>query len=299
MITVFTPTYNRAYILGRLYQSLKQQDCFDFEWLVINDGSTDDTDALFQQWMQEKNAFIIRYYRVANGGKQRAINKALELAKGEYFFIVDSDDLLRSNAISFIKKGFQTLSKSGNFIGISTVKGDLKGNPIRYEPLIDKTKGYIDLNNLQRAQYNLQADMAEVFFTAKLRFYKFPVWSGEKFTPEAVVWDQLALDGYKIRWYNQIIYLCEYQADGLTNSSWNLLKKNPMGYAMLFNTQLKYVSGIKNRINLVLQFLSCCCIAKQYKYICKCNTGFSKYLLFPLGWLLSLRRKLQFKKYCK
>ena len=299
MITVFTPAYNRAYTLGRLYQSLQQQDCLDFEWLVINDGSTDNTDALFQQWMQEKNVFSIRYYRIANGGKQRAINKALELAKGDYFFIVDSDDLLCSNAISFIKKGFKTLPESESFIGISTVKGDLEGNPIRYKPLIDETKGYVDLNNLQRAQYNLQADMAEVFFTAKLRLYKFPVWSGEKFTPEAVVWDQLALDGYKIRWFNEIVYLCEYQTDGLTNSSWNLLRKNPMGYAMLFNMQLKYVGGGKSRINLILQFLSCCCIAKEYGYISECNVGMSKYLLFPFGWLLSIRRKLQFKKYCK
>lgn len=299
MITVFTPTYNRFHTLTRLYQSLRNQDCFDFEWIVINDGSTDETDVLFKQWKQENHSFPIRYYIVPNGGKQRAINRALQLAKGEYFFIVDSDDLLRPNAISFIKKGFESLPEDDSIIGISTVKGDFKENPIGQKPLIDEIKGYVDLTNLERPKYKLQADMAEVFFTSKLRQYQFPVWEGEKFTPEAVVWDQLALDGYKIRWYNQIIYLCEYQVDGLTNSSWNLLKRNPMGYAMLFNTQLKYVSGIKNRINLVLQFLSCCCIAKQYKYICKCNTGFSKYLLFPLGWLLSLRRKLQFKKYCK
>ena len=200
MITVFTPTYNRFHTLTRLYQSLRNQDCFDFEWIVINDGSTDETDVLFKQWKQENQSFPIRYYIVPNGGKQRAINRALQLAKGEYFFIVDSDDLLRPNAISFIKKGFESLPEDDSIIGISTVKGDFKGNPIGQKPLIDEIKGYVDLTNLERPKYKLQADMAEVFFTSKLRQYQFPVWEGEKFTPEAVVWDQLALDGYKIRW---------------------------------------------------------------------------------------------------
>ena len=89
MITVFTPTYNRAHTLNQLYQSLLQQDCYDFEWLVINDGSTDSTDELFNVWLQNEKTFRIRYYVVENGGKQRAINQALQLAKGEYFFIVD------------------------------------------------------------------------------------------------------------------------------------------------------------------------------------------------------------------
>lgn len=298
MITVFTPTYNRAHTLNQLYQSLLQQNCYDFEWLVINDGSTDDTKTLFNEWLEKKNPFSIRYYAVKNGGKQRAINQALQLAKGEYFFIVDSDDSLLPHAITFIQNAFKSLPKDDLFIGISGIKGGLDGKPLYRIPSIDSTIGYVDANNLERAQYGLQADMAEAFYTEKIRKYTFPVWKGENFTPEAVVWNQMALDGYKLRWFNQVIYLCEYQEDGLTRSSWKLLKNNPMGYAMLFNILLKSTKGIKERINLTLQFISCCCLAKEYSYIKECHSKALSLLLFPLGWLLSLRRQNQFKKYC-
>lgn len=298
MITVFTPTYNRAHTLPRLYASLQTQICNDFEWLVIDDGSKDSTEQLFERWCQEKNPFLIRYNKVENGGKDRAINKALQMARGEYFFIVDSDDLLRPAAIKTLYDCFASLPKEDDsFIGISVVRGDLEGNPLHCKPQIDPTIGYIDCNNLERPKYGLQADMAEAFFTEKLWKYEFPVWPGEKFTPEAVVWDQMALDGYRLRWFDKVEYLCEYQPDGLTNSSWRLLRDNPMGYAMLFNHQLLHTSGLKPRTNLVLQFISCCFLAGEFGYILKCNSRLS-WALLPVGWLLSKRRRKQIKNAC-
>ena len=309
MITIFTPTYNRAHTLSRLYHSLRRQDCHDFEWLVINDGSTDHTNQLFQQWMSESNYFPIRYHVVENGGKQRAINKALQWAKGEYFFIVDSDDFLMPDAITFIKDAFSTLTDDSSYIGISGIRGGLDGKPLHRIPLIDAATGYCDATNLERAKWNLQADMAEVFFTEKLQKYVFPVWKGEKFTPEAVIWDKIALDGYKLRWFDKVTYLCDYQPDGLTNSSWKLLKENPMGYAMLFNTQLrvnKYrkakrdslIQGTSWIVNTVIQFISCCCLAGEYRYIKKCESLYV-WLLFVPGFLVSLRRRWQFFQYLK
>ncbi len=297
MITIVTATYNRAHTLERLYKSLLNQDCVDFEWLVINDGSTDNTDLLFEQWINNQNKFLIKYIKTPNQGKARAINIALDIANSDYFFIVDSDDYLCSNAISFIKKAFNSLPNNDSYIGISGIKGDKNGKPLFRTPLIDPMIGYIDASNIEREKYELQSDMAEVFYTHKLKKYKFPVWPGEKFSPEAVVWDKIAIDGYKLRWFNQVIYICEYQPDGLTNSSWSLLKNNPMGYAMLFNTQLLYKKGIRTRLNLILQFISCCCLAKEYLYISKCNKKFYAYILFPFGWLLSIRRKTQLKNY--
>lgn len=298
MITVFTPTYNRAHTLPRLYESLQKQTCTDFEWLIIDDGSKDATSQLFDQWLQDENSFPIRYNKVENGGKDRAINTALKLARGEYFFIVDSDDLLRPTAINTLYDCFSSLPKEDeSFIGVSIVKGDLDGNPLHRKPQIDPFIGYIDCNNLERPNYGLQADMAEAFFTDKFRKYEFPVWPGEKFTPEAVVWDQMALDGYRLRWFDKVEYLCEYQPDGLTNSSWRLLRDNPMGYAMLFNHQLLHTVGLKPRANLVLQFISCCCLAGEYGYLDKCNSRLL-WLLGPAGWLLSIRRRKQIKNAC-
>lgn len=102
MITIFTPTYNRAYRLPNLYKSLQEQTCKDFEWLVVDDGSTDNTSKLFEQWQAEENSFPIRYFKQPNGGKHRAINRGVKEAKGELFFIVDSDDTLSSNAIRIV-----------------------------------------------------------------------------------------------------------------------------------------------------------------------------------------------------
>lgn len=294
MITIFTPTYNRAHLLPRLYESICKQDCMDFEWLVIDDGSTDDTQVLFDEWTTREHPFSLIYQKVQNGGKQRAINRAVDMARGEYFFIVDSDDALVPHAISFIKQAFETLPKGDeSFIGISGLRVCFDGSFIQGKPQIDPAVGHVDCNNLERSQYNLVSDMAEVFYTEKLKHYKFPVWQGEIFTPEAVVWDQMALDGYRLRWFDTPIYYCEYQEGGLTKSTWSLLKRNPMGYAMLFNTQLKYQK--EGRMNTVLQFISCCCLAGEYSYLKQCSSKLV-YCLFPLGWLLSLRRKKQLKE---
>ena len=103
-ITVFTPTYNRAYIIENLYRSLQRQTVKDFEWLVIDDGSTDNTQELFDKWISEENAFPIRYYKQRNGGKCRAINRALDLAQGELFFTVDSDDYLTKDALEKVMR---------------------------------------------------------------------------------------------------------------------------------------------------------------------------------------------------
>ena len=101
-ITVFTPTYNRAYIINQLYESLRRQSIYNFEWLVVDDGSVDETEELFARWTKEEGKFPIRYYKKDNGGKCRAINFALDFAKGRLFFIVDSDDYLTDDALEKI-----------------------------------------------------------------------------------------------------------------------------------------------------------------------------------------------------
>lgn len=298
VVTIFTPSYNRAHTLPRLYESLKKQTCKSFEWLVINDGSTDKTDDLFDVWCKEDNYFRINYLKVNNGGKNRAVNQGAKQANGKYFFIVDSDDLLKPDAVEFVIHAFSTLPiDDTSFIGISSIKADLEGNKLRGDNHIDKSIGYIDSNNLERELYNLQADMAEVFFTERLRQYPFPVWKGEKFTPEAVVWDRMALDGYKLRWFNKVVYLCEYQQGGLSDSSWRLLRDNPMGYAMLFNVRLEYTKGIRRIVNYTLQYISCCFLANEVKMVFRCTKPILATFFVPLGWALAKRRERQISRF--
>ena len=92
-LTIFTPTYNRANTLGRLYESLKIQSNQDFEWLIVDDGSSDDTQALIDSFIEEQ-ILSIRYIKQSNAGKQAAWNNAVLNAQGEFFCGVDSDDAL-------------------------------------------------------------------------------------------------------------------------------------------------------------------------------------------------------------
>lgn len=294
ILTVFTPSYNRGYLLGRLYASLQRQSVTCFEWIIIDDGSTDNTAYIVQQWQKEHTQFLIRYIKKENGGKARAINDGIKLAQGKYFFIVDSDDYLADDALESLIKWFSELPEQTNFIGVSGLREISNHN----SSILNKKFNYIDTSNINRTKYGLEADMAEAFYTEKLKQYRFPVWPNEKFIPESVVWDQMALDGYILRWYNKVIYYCEYLEGGLTQSSWKLLKNNPMGYAQMFLKKLSYIDNSKLRKNYMLQFISCCCLAHEYSYILKCKDK-KVLLLFPIGFLLSIRRRFQFKSYLK
>lgn len=233
-VTVFTPTYNRGYIIKRLYESLCRQSVKSFEWIVINDGSMDNTDQLFKVWMECNNDFEIRYYTCSNQGKHSAINRAVELAEGELFFIVDSDDYLCEHAIETILSKESTLPQN-NFAGIAFNRGYDRDN------IIGKTFSgdYVDATALERRKFKIIGDKAEVFYTDILKKYKFPVFEREKFLTEGVVWYEIANDGYQLRWYNEIIYICNYLEDGLTYNS-TLAENNFNGYTYSTKKILKF-----------------------------------------------------------
>jgi glycosyltransferase involved in cell wall biosynthesis len=251
-ITVFTPTYNRAYIIGILYESLKRQTYQNFEWIVIDDGSDDHTEELFNVWLKENTSFQITYLKVNNGGKHRAINKALDIAKGELFFIVDSDDQLVYKALEKVDRWADSIKQSKDkYAGISGNKG-YSSNQI-----VGKTFDgeYIDATSLERVKYNILGDKAEVFYTHILREYKFPEFEGENFLTEAVVWNRIALDGYKIRWFNEIIYLCDYLEDGLTKAGMQIFYNSPKGYALYIKQQIQYYPySIRQKISTYLHY---------------------------------------------
>ena len=238
MVTVFTPTYNRSYIIEKLYRSLQRQTCFDFEWLVVDDGSTDNTGELFKTWKNESNFFHIRYYRQENGGKHRAINKGVELAEGDFFFIVDSDDWLPNDSISRVVLWMNSLPDDAKkrFCGVCGQKvfpdGELMGGTFCGE--------WIDCTCLEREKHGITGDKAEVFFTGVMKKYPFPEIEGEKFITEATVWDQMAEDGYLMRFFNEPVYLGEYREDGLTNQGLNLFMRNPKGFALYLKQCRRY-----------------------------------------------------------
>lgn len=237
MVTVFTSTYNRAYTLGRLYQSLKEQTSSDLEWIIIDDGSTDQTEDLVRSWMAKTERFSIHYKKVPNGGKHRAINLGTMMACSEAFFIVDSDDFLAEDAIDFINKMFPEIAGNDGYAGISGLKAYEDGNVIGGHPAFTD---YVDATNFEREQYGLLNDKAEVYKTSVLKRFPFPEYPGENFMGEDVVWNAIAFAGLKIRWFNKTIYYAEYLADGLSRNSYMKCKQNPYGWAELIRREKKY-----------------------------------------------------------
>ena len=297
LITVFTPTYNRGYIIENLYKSLKQQQSNNFEWLVIDDGSTDNTASLFEKWVNEKNKFNIKYVKTNNNGKPRAINKALQIATGRYLFMVDSDDYITEDAILKLERWVNEIDDKEDIIAVGVARAYPNGEYIKgIEPTIDDDIGYVDATNLERKNYNLDADMCEAYKIDIMKKFPFEVWKGEKFAPEEIVLNEIALHGYKVRWHKDKIYICEYLDDGLTKGNWNLLKSNPMGYAMLYNHKLKFTKKKLERFNYCCQHIALSIIGKQYKYIFKSNAKLLNIIALPFGFILSIRRKEQFRE---
>lgn len=257
-ITLFTPTYNRAYILGQLYRSLQKQTCHDFEWLIVDDGSADDTETLVQGWMAEENAFPIRYYRQENGGKHRAINRGLELAEGELFFTVDSDDYLTEDAIEKILGWEAELPPEGNYGGFAGNLGTAPGEtPNR---LFDGP--YFDGTALDR--YGIvDGERAMVFYTKIHREYPYPQYPGEKFMTEAVTWNRMAHDGYKMRFFNDIIWVFEYKEDGLTRAGSSIFLRNPRGYGLILREKAEFLNWPKSEV-LKMWYTFTCDLSQLY-----------------------------------
>lgn len=234
LITIFTSTYNRKVLIEQLYQSLLQQTKKNFEWLVVDDGSTDNTENYFSDLTTQQQPFPIRYIKQENGGKHRAINNGVENASGELFFIVDSDDYLTENAIDKINQWVATLNNSHKWAGISGLKGYSKDSVVGQR----NEATYVDAKNSERRKRNLLGDKAEVYFTEVLKKYPFPEIPGEKFISEEIVWNTIARDGYYLRWFNEIIYICDYLEGGLSKDN-DKDKRNPQGRLLWAKGQLE------------------------------------------------------------
>lgn len=236
--TVFTPTYNRAYIIENLYHSLQRQTFRDFEWVVVDDGSSDNTAELFTRILADKNSFPIQYIRVENGGKHRAINRGLQIANGTLFCIVDSDDFLVDNALEQIDYVERTIPEDckKEFAGVCGLKVFPNGTIIGTTFSAD----FLDITYLERNAYKIDGDKAEVFYTELLKKYPFPEFEGENFITECVVWNKIAADGFKYRFFNQPIMICEYRDDGLTSQGNAIFLKNPKGYGLYLAQAVQY-----------------------------------------------------------
>ena len=245
-VTVLTATYNRKELLRRLYDSLLKQTDMNFEWVVIDDASTDGTEHMMDE-IKKQSEFVIKYRIVPHGGKHRAINAGVKISEGEYIFMVDSDDWLPEKSIEIVNKWIADIQGQEYLAGVSGIMVDSNNKTIGDSPNLISEK-YIECSNLERYKMNLMGDKAEIYKKAILEKYPFPCFEGENFVTERIVWDKIAHDGYKIRWYNEPIYICEYQENGLSNNGANNIeghRKNYKGYVEFIKQSVRIMEPME------------------------------------------------------
>ena len=294
-ITIHTATYNRAYILGNAYESLRNQTCKDFEWIITDDGSTDETDKLVRGWQNKDNGFNIIYNKLEHVGIPRALNSGVNLANTKWFMMLDSDDTIASNTVELVCKWLSEIENDESFVGVGFVKCHPDGTYMKNQvPLIDSNIGYVDATNIERKIYNLNMDMEEVTRIDLLKKHPFQYWPTEKYAPEQLNYNEIALLGYKYRWHNEKLYFCDYLPDGQTRDN-KIVKNNPMGFAMMYNQNMKITQNFSEKLCFAMQMIALSLYSGNPSYILKSNNKLATLLAFPAGVLLSARRKEQFK----
>lgn len=245
MLYIVTPTYNRAKELCILYKTLKSQTCLDFKWLVVDDGSTDETPLLIAKF-QEDSCVAIVYLKKDNGGKHTAYNLALDyMSKIDCHIVVDSDDWLAMDAVEQI---LQDLEKTSNKeIGIVYPRYGRDSSP---QWLSDNVK-YVSIPDI-KLKYGLSIETAIVIKNLFIGQLRLPSFEGEKFLSEEIFYIMLSEFG-KFLPLNRRIYFFEYLEHGLTNNLFHLWKKNPKSTYLLFKERKKYILQNLSGFNRIVE----------------------------------------------
>ena len=283
LLTVFTPTYNRAYTLIRTYKSLCQQDCKDFIWLIVDDGSSDDTRKLVDKWKSESNGFEIRYIYKENGGMHTAHNVAYENMDTELNVCIDSDDCMALGAVGKIKAEWERIREK-DYAGIIGLDADLntgkiigKGFP---EKMTETTlSGYYSAGGTGDKKLIYRTDLMK-------KYPPYPVFEGEKYV--ALAYKYLLCDQeYKLSVLNEVLCNVEYQPDGSTNTMWKQYIKNPKGFAFWRKVCMQYPTSKKRLCIDCMHYVSESVLSGDYKKKKSSPNKIMTSLMLPFGLVLS------------
>jgi glycosyltransferase len=254
-ISILTPTYNRGKLLLPLYDSLKNLTFKDFEWLIVDDGSEDETEQYVASWIacnREKNNFSIRYVKKNNGGKHTAINRGVREAKGELILILDSDDTLPADSLSTITRYYDQCKDLADCAGVCGLMahhdGQLIGSGFPKEPMYESA-----LQFRYAEKGNVTGDLLEVYKTSVMREFPFPEIENEKFCPESLVWNRIA-NKYKLFCFNKVIYYRDYLEDGLTSKIVRIRMNSPIASTMTYAEMLGYDISLKWKIRSAINY---------------------------------------------
>ena len=240
-ISVLTPSYNRADKLKVLYQSLCKQTYTNFEWILIADGSTDDTDAVVRGFIEEKK-ILIKYKWKQNGGKPSAHNEGVLLADSELIIICDDDDYFVDGALNTVNE-YWVKYKNDRTGGMIAYRGNQ--NTTVKNKLFPPDKIYAHFDDI--FINNKYFDTVQIYKTEILKKNLFPVTKNEKFVPEVYIWRKIDRK-YCIIVVPEILEITEYLEDGMTKSGKYNLFNNPIGYSYYFNQKVELTHGLKKYV---------------------------------------------------
>lgn len=276
-LTVFTPTFNRAYCLHNLYESLLRQTSKDFLWLVIDDGSTDDTRELVTQWASRNGPFPIEYVYKENGGMHTAHNKAYELIETELNMCVDSDDYLTDDAVEKIIKKWETEGTEGHsgIIGLDIyADGKVIG------------KSLPAVRDVRLCDYYAQGgkgDKKLVFRTSVMQKYPpYPVFEDERFVPLGYKY-VLADQDYRLLVLNEPVCVVEYMEDGSTKNIYRQYVMNPKGFSFSRKVQMQYGVRLIDRFRAAVHYVSHSIVARNSRFIEESPKKVLTMIAIPLG----------------
>ena len=247
-VSLITPTYNRAELLVRCFESLKRQKDKDFEWIIIDDGSTDETAEVVNTF---QDSFRIVYYRQENGGKHRALNASHAYVSGKYVGLLDSDDRLTPDAVYSIKKAWKKYDGNPVVGMVTFLKGENERKPSCMAHPKDEGK-IVDIMRYKRICFH-SVDAFEIIRKELFLKYPFPEFDGEKFISEGALWNRISRT-HKCVYINKVIYIAEYQEGGLTKSGKKLRVHNPRGGMFTAQLNMNSKNYFKRRIKNALLF---------------------------------------------
>ncbi|MCD7881250.1 MAG: glycosyltransferase family 2 protein [Clostridiales bacterium] len=282
-LSIVTPTYNRAPLLQNCFDSLKRQTDQDFEWIIVDDGSSDGTEEAVGNMLKEEAGFPTVYVKKENGGKHTALNASHPYINGRYVLILDSDDTLTEDAVETVRKGWAHYDKDENVGVLTFLRGKTKAQPLcissfEYEP--------VDIMTAPR-KIVFSADCCEVIRTELFLKYPFPVYEGERFISECALWNRVSFT-HKCVYINEVIYLCEYLEGGLTKSGKPLRIRCPRGGMFTSELRMDKKNRLTQRIKYGLLYTCYGCFAGMSpgQMAKKCRAPGLTWICMPFGWLI-------------
>lgn len=277
-LTVFTPTFNRAYCIHQIYDSLLRQTKKNFMWLVVDDGSTDNTRELVTKWQKEKK-IDIQYIYQENQGMHGAHNTAYANMNTELNVCIDSDDFMTDNAVELILDKWNSIEDKSNVSGIVGLDIDKKGNVQGKIPDNMMYSTWHDLNVIHKSR----GDKKFVFRTDIIKKYpKYPFFENERFVPLSTLYLMIDQD-YKLACMHEVLCVIEYMQDGSTLNIFKQYKRNPRGFRYARQIELTYIKEFKIQVKKVLHYISSTLFIKDFKFFKNNPKKVLTLICLPLG----------------